>query len=186
MPLLTYKHASGKEGSKVIPGLARSLPKISADGRTYRLQLRDGLRYSDGSPVKASDFRRAIERVFLLNSSGSPFYTDIVGATGFAKTKRGGIPGIVADDKSGQITIRLVRPSRHVPAGAGAAVRRAATGGDAGRGPLGRSAAGHRPLRDRLLEARQGLVVRAQPLLGQSQRGADARISRADTSTRSR
>jgi peptide/nickel transport system substrate-binding protein len=110
VPLLTYKHASGKEGSEVIPGLARSLPQISADGRTYELRLRDGLRYSDGSPVKASDFTRAMERVFLLNSSGSPFYTDIVGAAEFAKSKKGGIPGIVTDDKTGEITIHLARP----------------------------------------------------------------------------
>ncbi len=110
IPLLTYKHASGKEGSEVIPGLARSLPRISADGKTYRLQLRSGLRYSDGSPIKASDFARAMERVFLLNSSGSPFYTDIVGAAEFAKTKEGGIAGIVTDDETGEITIRLSRP----------------------------------------------------------------------------
>jgi len=110
IPLLTYKHASGKEGSEVIPGLAQALPQISADGKVYKLQLRSGLKYSDGSPVKASDFAHAIERVFLLNSSGSPFYTDIVGAAEFEKTKRGGIPGIVTDDKTGEITIRLVRP----------------------------------------------------------------------------
>src|SRR5215213_9393693 len=62
VPLLTYKHASGKEGSEVIPGLARALPQISPGGKVYRLQLRSGLKYSDGSPVRASDFRRAIER----------------------------------------------------------------------------------------------------------------------------
>jgi peptide/nickel transport system substrate-binding protein len=110
VPLLTYRHADGKEGSEVIPGLARSLPRISADGRTYRLQLRPGLRYSDGTAVRASDFTRAVERVFLLNSSGSPFYADIVGAERFAKAKRGGIGGIVTDDRSGEITIHLVRP----------------------------------------------------------------------------
>jgi peptide/nickel transport system substrate-binding protein len=110
VPLLTYRHADGKAGSEVIPGLARSLPEISADGLTYRFRLRDGLRYSDGKPVLASDFKRAVERGFKLNSSGSPFYTDIVGAAEFAKTKRGGIPGIVTDDKSGEITIELVRP----------------------------------------------------------------------------
>jgi peptide/nickel transport system substrate-binding protein len=110
IPLLTYKHASGQEGSEVVPGLARSLPKISADGKTYSLRLREGLRYSDGTPVKAADFTRAIERVFLLNSSGSPFYTDIVGAARFAKHKRGGIAGIATDDRTGEITIRLVRP----------------------------------------------------------------------------
>jgi peptide/nickel transport system substrate-binding protein len=110
VPLLTYRHADGKAGSEVIPGLARSLPAISADGLRYRFRLRDGLRYSDGKPVVASDFKRAVERVFRLNSSGSPFFTDIVGAAEFAKTKRGGIRGIVTDDKSGEITIELVRP----------------------------------------------------------------------------
>ncbi|HKF81965.1 MAG TPA: ABC transporter substrate-binding protein [Solirubrobacterales bacterium] len=110
VPLLTYRHADGKAGSEVIPGLARSLPEISADGLTYRFRLRDGLRYSDGEPVVASDFERAVERVFLLNSSGSPFYTDIVGAAEFAKSKQGGISGITTDDESGEITIELVRP----------------------------------------------------------------------------
>ena len=110
VPLLTYNHASGKAGSEVIPGLARSLPKISADQKTYSFQLRDGLRYSDGTPVEASDFKHAVERVFLLNSSGSPFFTDIVGAEGFAKSKQGGISGIATDDKSGKITIHLVKP----------------------------------------------------------------------------
>jgi peptide/nickel transport system substrate-binding protein len=110
VPLLTYKHASGKEGSEVIPGLARSMPKISADGKTYSLRLRDGLRYSDGTKVRASDFAHALERVFLLNSSGSPFYTDIVGGTEFAKSRSGGIPGVATDDRTGEITIHLVRP----------------------------------------------------------------------------
>jgi peptide/nickel transport system substrate-binding protein len=110
IPLLTYAHANGKGGSKVIPGLARSLPKISADGKAYTLVLRKGLRYSDGTPVKASDFTHSIERLFLLNSPGSPFYTDIVGAEEFAETKRGGIPGIEADDATGKIEIHLAQP----------------------------------------------------------------------------
>jgi peptide/nickel transport system substrate-binding protein len=110
IPLLTYAHASGEAGSKVIPGLARALPKITNGGRTYTLFLRKGLRYSDGTPVKASDFTHAVERVFKLNSAGSPFYTDIVGAERFAETKRGGIPGIRTDDRSGEIVIDLVEP----------------------------------------------------------------------------
>jgi peptide/nickel transport system substrate-binding protein len=110
VPLLTYKHAAGKAGSEVIPGLARSLPQVSDGGKTYALRLRSGLRYSDGSVVKASDFTRAVERVFSLNSSGSPFYADIAGAERFAKTGRGGIPGIVTDDRTGEITIHLERP----------------------------------------------------------------------------
>ncbi|HVV89273.1 MAG TPA: ABC transporter substrate-binding protein [Solirubrobacterales bacterium] len=110
IPLLTYAHASGQEGSKVIPGLATGLPKISADGKTYTLTLRKGLRYSNGEPVVASDFTHSLERAFVLNSGGSPFYEGIVGAEHFLKTKKGGIPGVEADDKSGRITIHLTRP----------------------------------------------------------------------------
>ena len=110
IPLLTYAHANGKAGSRVIPGLAKALPKISDDGKTYTLFLRQGLEYSDGTPVRASDFTHAVERMFTLNSGGAPFYTDIVGAERFLKTKSGGISGIETNDKSGEIVITLVEP----------------------------------------------------------------------------
>jgi peptide/nickel transport system substrate-binding protein len=110
VPLLTYAHTEGAAGTKVIPGLARALPRITDAGHTYTLFLRQGLRYSDGEPVRASDFRATIERVIAMNSPATPFYTDIVGAEQFSKTKQGGIPGIDADDKSGRIVIHLVEP----------------------------------------------------------------------------
>jgi peptide/nickel transport system substrate-binding protein len=110
LPLLTYAHANGEAGSKVVPGLAESLPKIGDGGKTYTLHLRKGLKYSDGTPVKASDFTSTLERVFKLSSGGSSFYTDIVGAEKFAETKSGGIPGIETNDKSGEIVIHLVQP----------------------------------------------------------------------------
>ena len=110
IPLLTYAHANGAAGSKVIPGLAKELPKISDGGKTYTLFLRPGLKYSNGMPVKASDFTHAVERLFKLSSAGSPFYTDIVGAEHFAKTKTGGIPGIKTNDGTGEIVINLVNP----------------------------------------------------------------------------
>jgi peptide/nickel transport system substrate-binding protein len=109
-PLLTYAHASGKEGSTVIPGLATAMPKITNGGKTYTLFLRKGLKYSDGTPVRASDFPYTVERMFKLNSVGTSFYTDIVGAEKFAETKQGSIGGIKADDKSGEIVINLVDP----------------------------------------------------------------------------
>ncbi|MFL5898255.1 MAG: ABC transporter substrate-binding protein [Solirubrobacterales bacterium] len=110
IPLLTYKHANGQEGSEVEPGLAKEMPTISNGGRTYTLFLRPGLKYSDGTPVKASDFPYAIERLFKGNSAGSPFYTTIVGAEKFAETKTGGIPGIKTNDKTGEIKIELEKP----------------------------------------------------------------------------
>ena len=111
LPLLTYAHADGAAGTKLIPALARSLPRIDQGGRRYTLFLRPGLEYSDGTPVRASDFRFAVERLFRINSVGSTFYTGIVGAEAFAKTKKGGISGIVADDRSGRIVIHLTEPS---------------------------------------------------------------------------
>ncbi len=110
IPLLTYKHASGVAGSTVIPGLAESLPKITNGGKTYELTLRKGLKYSDGTPVKASDFPYAVKRMFVLDSGGSAFYTDIVGAAQFQKTKKGDISGIKTDDATGKITINLTDP----------------------------------------------------------------------------
>jgi peptide/nickel transport system substrate-binding protein len=111
VPLLTYAPASGKAGTELIPGLAEALPKVDQGGRRYTLRLRPGLKYSDGKPVRASDFRFAIERLFLVNSPGSTFYTGIVGAEEFAKTKKGGIAGIETDDASGEIVIHLTEPS---------------------------------------------------------------------------
>ncbi|HEX3041906.1 MAG TPA: ABC transporter substrate-binding protein [Solirubrobacterales bacterium] len=110
VPLLTYKHANGVEGSEVIPGLAEELPKITNGGKTYTLKLRPGLKYSDGTAVKASDFPFAVERMIELNSGGSPFYLSIEGAEKFAETKQGPIPGIKANDKTGEIVINLEGP----------------------------------------------------------------------------
>ena len=110
VPLLTYKPAAEAEGSEIIPGLAKELPKVTNGGKTYTLFLRPGLKYSNGEPIKAGDFKYAVERCFLTNSGGSPFYTDIVGAEKFAETKKGGISGIRIDEKTGEIVINLVNP----------------------------------------------------------------------------
>ena len=41
---------------KPIPAAAKSVPSVSADGLTYTFTIRDGLTYSDGSPLTAKDF----------------------------------------------------------------------------------------------------------------------------------
>jgi peptide/nickel transport system substrate-binding protein len=111
-PLLTYKRAEGAEGSELIPGLAEALPEVSADGKTYSLTMRDGLTYSDGTPVKASDFERTIQRVLNLESGGSFFYEGIVGADKYLADgePEADIPGIVTDDATGEITVKLIGP----------------------------------------------------------------------------
>jgi peptide/nickel transport system substrate-binding protein len=110
LPLLGYRHANGPDGAKLVPYLATSLPHISWHGRVYRLTLRKGLQYSNGANVKASDFKKTIERDFLLDSAGAGLFRNIVGAAGFAKRQKGGIRGIVVDDATRTILIRLVSP----------------------------------------------------------------------------
>ena len=111
VPLLTYQHGNGDETTKVVPGLAESLPTISPDGKTYTLTLRKGMKYSDGTPIVASDFPYAIQRLFKLDSGGAPFFENIVGAEDYANGKANSISGIQADDKTGKITIQLLQPS---------------------------------------------------------------------------
>jgi len=110
IPLLTFAHGEGQAGSKVVPGLAESMPKVTDGGKTYTLKLAKGVKYSDGTPVKASDFKSSVERMFKLNSSGSFYYTVIEGAEDFQAKKADEISGIEADDKTGKIVIHLTEP----------------------------------------------------------------------------
>ena len=79
--LLTFNKVAGPAGTQVVPDLALSVPTATDGGTTYTFRVRAGIRYSNGQPVRASDFRRAIERVFRLRSEGSAYFEGIVGAT---------------------------------------------------------------------------------------------------------
>ena len=92
--------STDRSGTELIPGLAEDLPEISADGRTYRLRLREGLAYSDGTPVKASDFEQTVKRLLALESAATGFFVGVQGAAEYAKRADpdGDIAGIETDD----------------------------------------------------------------------------------------
>ncbi len=109
--LLTYAHANGRAGIQLIPGLADALPQPTNNGTTYTITLRPGLTYSNGAPVKASDFTYSLERAMKIGWGGKSFFTDyIVGAADYDSGKATTISGITTDDASGQITIQLTKP----------------------------------------------------------------------------
>jgi peptide/nickel transport system substrate-binding protein len=110
--LTTYAHKSGVAGGQLIPGLATALPKITDGGKTYTATLRKGLKYSNGAPVKASDFVRSVERAIHIPWGGAgAFITPIiVGGTAYSTGKAKTISGIKADDSTGQIVIHLTQP----------------------------------------------------------------------------
>ena len=109
-PLLTFAHANGVAGTVLIPGLATALPTVSDNGLTYTLLLRKGLKYSNGGPVKASDFLHVVERALKLNWGGDSFLTaDIVGAADYQAGKASGVSGVTTNDRTGKITIHLIQ-----------------------------------------------------------------------------
>jgi peptide/nickel transport system substrate-binding protein len=107
LPLIGYKHVNGPDGATIVPYLAQDLPKVTNGGKTYTMTLRKGLKYSDGTAVKASDFSASIVRDFKVDSPGVGFFGNIVGAD---NAKSGSISGITTNDASGKITINLKSP----------------------------------------------------------------------------
>jgi peptide/nickel transport system substrate-binding protein len=111
--LLTYAHSQDPHtGGTVIPGLATALPTISDGGKTYTMTLRKNLVYSDGTPVKASDFTWAVKRAIKIpwGGAGQFIETNIVGAMDYGNGKTQNISGIVTNDTNGQIIIHLNAP----------------------------------------------------------------------------
>jgi YVTN family beta-propeller protein len=110
--LVTYRRAGGIAGSRLVPNLAVRLPTPSDEGRTYSFQLRAGVRYSDGTPVRASDFRASLERQLTVNPAFRP-YQGILGAARCpaGRSRRCDLAkGIEVDDGAGTVTIRLAEP----------------------------------------------------------------------------
>ena len=110
--LVTYADAEGTGGNKLIPGLAESIPTPTNGGKTYKFTLRKGLKYSDGEPVKASDFEHSIKRLVFLGGPFASFASDIKGVDAYQKAKKqnADISGITSNDKTGTITVNLTAP----------------------------------------------------------------------------
>lgn len=67
----------GDDPTNIVPRLAAELPTaenggISEDGLTYTVELRDGLTFSDGSPVTAEDVEYSIERTMVYSTDVGP------------------------------------------------------------------------------------------------------------------
>jgi peptide/nickel transport system substrate-binding protein len=110
--LTTYRHDDGVEGEELQPGLATALPKVSDGGRTYTVALRRDLRFSNGVPVRASDFTFAVERALRVPWPGSRQFLlpTIVGAPAYAAGTSKSVTGIRTDDATGTIVIDLTAP----------------------------------------------------------------------------
>jgi YVTN family beta-propeller protein len=114
--LVTFERAAGPEGLQLIPDLALAVPNPTDSGRTYVFRLRPGIRYSDGRPLRASDFRRGLERLFRVDSPGAGDYTAILGSAACARNPRRCelSRGIVVDDPARTVVFRLTEPDPYL------------------------------------------------------------------------
>ena len=109
--LVGFRRTGGLYGAGLVPDLARSIPEPADGGRTYTFQIRQGVEYSTGEPVRAEDFRRAIERVLASGVAPAPYYSGILGADACVPGEPCDLSeGIVADDTTGTVTFHLTQP----------------------------------------------------------------------------
>ena len=97
----------------IVLDLAESFT-VSSDGTMYRFVLREGIEFSDGSPVTASDFKWSWERA-ALPDTGSPivkeFLGDIVGINDIVDGNATSAEGItVIDDQTLEVKIDSPKP----------------------------------------------------------------------------
>ena len=77
--LVTLRRSGGPPGLTLVPDLAMTLPRPADGGTTYTFTLRRGIRYSNGTLLRASDFRRGIQRQLSFGTNPS-YYERILGA----------------------------------------------------------------------------------------------------------
>ncbi|HXZ73279.1 MAG TPA: ABC transporter substrate-binding protein, partial [Streptosporangiaceae bacterium] len=108
--LVAFRRSPFPAGLTLVPDLAVTLPQPTGGGTTYTFTLRPGIRYSSGRPVRASDFRRGIQR--QLTSGVAPaYYRGILGAqTCQPPPGRCDLSaGIVTNDAAGTVTFHLTQ-----------------------------------------------------------------------------
>ena len=119
--LVTYRRVGGPAGAQVVPDLAVAMPTVSDEGRTYTFQLRRGIHYSNGRPVRASDFRYAIERQIRHHTTTlyyqSVLFSTLVGYQACVRvpSKCSLAKAIQTEDETGTVTIHLSRPDPALP-----------------------------------------------------------------------
>ena len=114
--LMNYPDRPPPDGFRLVPEVAARPPRVSNGGRTYTFILRRGFRFSNGAPVRADAFARAINRTLApdMRSPGSQYTQDVVGADAVQAGKSKAAAGVIA--RGYRLTIRLKRPIPDLPA----------------------------------------------------------------------
>jgi peptide/nickel transport system substrate-binding protein len=114
--LMAYPDKRPPAGLRLQPEVAAAPPRVSRDLRTFTFKVRKGFRFSDGSPLEASAFARAINRSLApsMKSPGALFTRHIVGAGDVLAGKRRTATGVVA--RGDTLVVRFTRAAPDFPA----------------------------------------------------------------------
>lgn len=111
--LVGYRRTGGTTFGPLVGNLAQDVPEPSSDGRTYVFKLRPGIRFSDGTLVRTDDFRASVENILRQIGDNIPsFFDAVIGARQCISAPRDCdlSRGVVTDERSRTITLRLTRP----------------------------------------------------------------------------
>ena len=99
-----------------MPEVAAAYPRPSHDRKTWTFRLRSGFRFSNGAPVRADAFKRAIDRTLApeITSPALPYTRSVVGAEDVRAGRATSARGVVAQGDT--LVVRFTRPVPDFPA----------------------------------------------------------------------
>lgn len=108
--LMAYPDKPFPEGRRLAPSLAESGPRVSRNRKAYMFTVRKDARFSNGAPVTARSFVRALERIVMpaMRSDAAGLFDVVVGARAMAAGKATTLAGAVVKGRT--LTLRLTKP----------------------------------------------------------------------------
>jgi ABC-type transport system substrate-binding protein len=107
VPLLTYADEPGEGGRTLIPGLARELPAVGKDGKSFTFALKAHVEFANGATVTPADVKATFERLLdpRLHSPGATLFGDLKGLAAYRDGRAKDISGITIS--AGGVTFHL-------------------------------------------------------------------------------
>ncbi|MEC9475871.1 MAG: ABC transporter substrate-binding protein [Planctomycetota bacterium] len=100
------------------PCLATAMPEISADGTQYNFTIREGVRFSNGREITATDFKYSLQRLASVRSKRSNLIEPIRGASEAIESARSSsvdAPEISGIEVLGERQLQITLEKPHAP-----------------------------------------------------------------------
>lgn len=108
--LLSYSKSPASPDA-LVPDLALAIPAAQDNRLSYTFRLRPGLRYWNGVPVRASDFRRGLELAAQSSGIEASYIGALPGALGCPHEHICDLrAAVIANDAARTVTLRLTHP----------------------------------------------------------------------------